>query len=74
MHPNQNMIEAGQRIASDLMDAQVSWLMNGIGGGKTWREFINQDLPNKDLIEQYIDQEICSIEAIYIAMERSNQI
>jgi len=69
--PTKQMTEAGGQIASDLMDAQVSWSMNGLGRSRSWREFISQDLQNKDLIEEYIAGNILSVDAIYIAMERA---
>jgi len=71
MKPSEKMIEAGQQMAHDLTNASVCWSMNGLGGSKSWRQFINQSLANKDLIEQYVDQEIYSVEAIYMAMERA---
>jgi len=70
MKPSEKMIEAGQQMASDLMTASVCWCGNGLGGSKSWREFISQPLANKDLIQRYINHEICSVEAIYIAMRR----
>ena len=66
------MIEAGQQIASDLMDASVCWHMNGLGKSRSWKDYISRDLANKDLIQKYVDQKISSVEAIYIAMDRES--
>ena len=61
------VIEAGKKIASDLMDAQISKQMGSMGG------HIIKDVPkydNSDLIQKYLDGEIVSVEAIYTAMKR----
>lgn len=61
------IIKAGEQIASDLMSAQVSKNMGNMGG------HIVKDISeynNSDLIQKYIDGEIVSVEAIYIAMKR----
>jgi len=67
------MKEAGCRIASNLIDAQCSWSMNGLGGSKSWREWLaaNSNIPNRDLVLAYVDGKIESVEAIYIAMDRA---
>ena len=57
------VIEAGQQIASDLYDAQVA---KTLGVNKDPSEY-----KNGDLIQQYLDEEICSVEAIYLAMKRA---
>ena len=62
------MRDAGDQIASDLMDANLRSSMNGLGGSKN---FDVSDFPNNtDLIVKYLDGELTSIEAIYISMER----
>jgi len=60
-------IEAGEKIASDLMDAQVSKNMGSMGG-HIIKDISKYD--NSDLIQKYIDGEIVSVEAIYTAMKR----
>jgi len=64
------VIEAGEKIASDLMDAQVSKHMGSMG------DHIIKDVSkydNSDLIQKYLDGEIVSVEAIYIAMKRMEE-
>ena len=61
------MIEAGEQIASDLMDAQISKCM-GIMGGHTIKNI--SEYSNSDLIKKCLDNEMASVEATYIAMKR----
>jgi len=61
------VIEVGEKIASDLMDAQVSKNMGSMGG-HIIKDISKYD--NSDLIQKYIDGEIVSVEAIYTAMKR----
>lgn len=69
----EEMREAGSQIASDLIDAQVSFNMGGLGGSKTWDEFESFHCgKNMDLIKQYVKGEIDSVTAIYIAMHRES--
>ena len=69
----EEMREAGSQIASDLMDAQVSFHMGGLGGSKEWEEFESFHCgKNMDLIKQYVNGEIDSVTAIYIAMHRES--
>ena len=64
---------AGANIASDLLDASVAKAMLGLGGSKTWEEYKgNFTGANFDLIEQYIENTIDSVTAIYIAMQRAS--
>ena len=69
------MREAGSQIASDMMDARVSYHMGGLGGAKDWEEFEahHKDNNNMDLIHQYVNDEIDSVTAIYIAMHRASE-
>lgn len=64
------MQSAGREIASNLMDAQIAKQMNGLGGGTTWEQWLTQPIKNKDLIIAYLNDEIDSVTAIYIAMYR----
>ena len=69
----EEMREAGSQIASDLIDAQVCFRMGGLGGSKSWEEFkASHSGKNIDLIEQYVNDEIDSVTAIYIAMHRES--
>lgn len=61
-------VAAGTQMASDLMDAQISKAM-GTLGGHTVKEISTYD--NADLIQKYLDQDIISVEAIFIAMQRA---
>ena len=65
------MVAAGSRMASDLITAQVSYRMGGIGGAPTWREWSAAKAPNRDLAVQYAEGQIQAVEAIYFAMERA---
>ena len=65
------MVAAGSRMASDLITAQVSRNMGGIGGAPTWREWSAAKVPNRDLAVQYAEGQIQAVEAIYLAMERA---
>ena len=64
------VIEAGQRIASDLIDAQLSKSIGSVGG-RIIKDISEYD--NSDLIQKYLDDEIVSVEAIYIAMKRAEE-
>ena len=60
-------------MASDLINAQVSFHMGGLGGSKKWEEFESCHCgKNMDLIKQYVNGEIDSVTAIYIAMHRES--
>ena len=61
------VIETGEKIASDLIDANVSKNMGNMGG-HIIKDISKYD--NSDLIQKYIDGEIVSVEAIYTAMKR----
>ena len=56
------MIEAGEQMASDLMDAQMSQCMGTMGGHiiKNISEY-----SNSDLIQKCLDNEMVSVEATY---------
>jgi hypothetical protein len=64
------MIKAGQEIASNMIDADISKDFNSLGGGLSWQQWLNKKVKNQDLILQYINNKITSVEAIYLAMDR----
>ena len=69
----EEMREVGQQIAADLTDASISKEMGGLGGSKDWEEFKSSfNGKNLDLIKQYVEGEIDSVTAIYIAMHRES--
>lgn len=65
------MIEDGRQIASDIMNANVSKRMNGLGGSQTWDEWLDAGVKNRDLAIAYVNGEIDSVTAIYKAMQRA---
>lgn len=75
MTVTEEMNLAGHKIASDLVSANVAKCMGGLGGAKSWEEFESLYLnsENLDLIRQYVEGEIDSVTAIYLAMARQNQ-
>ena len=52
------MVDAGSRMASDLITAQVSRNMGGVGGAPAWREWGAAKAPNRDLAVQYAEGQI----------------
>jgi hypothetical protein len=64
-----DVVKVGEEISSCLMDASIEKALGGIGGCK---KFDLSVFPEKfhDLISAYLDEEINSVEAIYIAMRR----
>jgi hypothetical protein len=69
------MTQAGEDIASAMMDAHISYNMKGLGGCRTWKEWLeaHAEIPNLDLIEAYLKEEITSVDAIYLAMHRAKE-
>ena len=65
------MVDAGSRMAADLITAQVSYSMGGVGGAPEWREWSATRAPNRDLAVRYAEGRIQAVEAIYLAMERA---
>lgn len=65
------MSEAGRRVASDCVNAQVTRNMNGLGGSMTWEHWLRCEHQNKDLLVAYAEGRIDSVTAIYLAMERA---
>lgn len=63
------MINAGNEIATCLMDASIQNQMGGIGGCK---EYDLNSFPKKfhQIIERYLANHIDSVQAIYTAMEQ----
>ena len=66
-----HMVAAGSRMASDLITAQVSRSVDGIGGAPEWLEWSAAKAPNRDLAVEYAEGQIQAVEAIYLAMERA---
>jgi len=64
------MIEAGEQMASDLMDAKITKSMGNLGGHVIKKV---EEYNNSDLIQKYLDYEISSVELIYVAMERARK-
>jgi hypothetical protein len=68
----EEMKEAGSQIAAELFDAQVSRCLGGTGGSKEWEVFeASYNGENVDLVKQYWEEELVSVEAIYMAMRRA---
>jgi hypothetical protein len=61
------MKEAGERVASEMIDAAVELQMYHFGGCQPKDRTSN---PNNDIIERYVAGTISSCEVIYIAMNR----
>lgn len=63
--PTERQIKAGQDISNHLYDAHLTYTLDE-------DNFDIEDYPDqyRDLILEYVRGEICSVEAIYIAMER----
>lgn len=69
----EKMRQAGDQMASVLIGASISKEMEGIGGAKGIDEFLDSCLgDNRDLVKKYINGEIDSVTAIYIAMNRAS--
>jgi hypothetical protein len=68
-----SMVQAGNDIASELIAACAYKSMNGLGGGLTWQEWLDKDVKNKDLIIAYVEKDMSSVEAIYLAMDRARE-
>ena len=70
-HVTKEMREAGSNIASALCDASIAKSFDGLGGSKTWDEWLGEEeIPNRDIVLAYLEEEINSVTAIYITMER----
>ena len=69
----EEMVNAGREVAGDLITANICKSMNGLGGGKTWEEF-KATCKHLALCEQYINAEIDSVTAIYLAMVQAETV
>lgn len=66
---SEEMQLAGNEMAADLMSVTIAKNDLGIN----WKDFVSEYKgDNLDLLEAYIAEEIDSVTAIYIAMERSS--
>ena len=62
------MQEAGNKLASELYDVVIT---KALGGPKELEDCLAQcDPTHVDIIRQYLNEEIDSVTAIYIAMHR----
>ena len=68
--PSKQVVKVGQTFMSCLYDASVRKSLGGLGGCQA---FDLSDFPVEfhDLIQAYLDEELCSVEANYIAMRRA---
>ena len=67
--PAPRMVREGQEFIEALMDAQLQKAFGGIGGCK---EFNLEAFPARfhDLLIAYLNEDLMSVEATYIAMQR----
>jgi hypothetical protein len=63
--PTERQVKAGNDISNLLYDAHLTYALDG-------DNFDVEEYPDqyRDLILEYVRGEICTVEAIYIAMER----
>lgn len=73
MTVTEQMKKAGKNLASNLYDASISKAMGGLGGCKTLDEWLDEEVPNRDIILLYLEEKIDSVTAIYMAMERAKE-
>lgn len=69
----EEMVSAGREVARDLITANICKNMNGLGGCKTWEEF-KATCKHLVLCEQYLNDEIDSVTAIYLAMAQAETV
>ena len=69
-HVTEAMVAAGNRMAAELLHANIAKNMDGLGGSSTMDEMLAGDLLERDLVLSYIDGRIDSTAAIYLAMRR----
>lgn len=67
--PNEDQVNAGHRISSELITASLRKEMGALGGCK---EFNIDDFEFKDIIKLHLDNQIDSVVAIWMAMSRYN--
>ena len=67
------MIQAGTQICNDMCTANCAKNLKGLGGCKTWQEFKDSNPDNFDLLERHVNDEITSVEGIFLAMSRASQ-
>lgn len=68
--PTEQAVKVGQTFMSCLYDASIRKSLGGLGG---CQEFDLNEFPAEfhDLILAYINEELCSVEAVFIAMRRA---
>lgn len=70
MHVSNDMVEAGKRMASSLINAEIQIDMDGLGGVEKFN-VSNYHPDDRRIINDYLDKEIETVEAIYRAMEKA---
>lgn len=70
IHVTDAMRQAGERMADDCYDVG----MLAVSNDSLEAYLAGNDIPNKDVVARYGRQEIVSVEAIYIAMERAKLV
>jgi hypothetical protein len=66
---DERIIEAGQKIASYLVDFSIEKCMGNLGNSCI--DINDVTYEHYDLIQLYLDEKITSVEAIYTAMQRT---
>jgi len=67
----EEMAEAGRKIASNLITASCQKSMSGFGGGNLF-DLTDYPEEHQDIINQYLNGDIDSVTAIYIAMNNAS--
>ena len=72
IRPTLEQVHCGQVFMEAIFDAAIQNDMSGLGGCKS---FNMVDFPEKfhDLIQAYLNTEMCSVEACFIAMSRESE-
>ena len=73
IRPTLKQVSTGQVFMEAILDASIQNDLSGLGGCKS---FNMVDFPEKfhDLIQAYLNKEMCSVEACFIAMSRESKI
>jgi hypothetical protein len=68
--PTQKQIDAGNKISEELIDASIEKSLSGSKLGGT-KEYNKENFKYSDIVDRYVNNEIDSITAIWIAMKRA---